>query len=147
MNNVDAAFRFLQEAYETALPNDIVMPFIELGKDMRTLVDLAADCPECPIPHPWLKSIRQRASAYSRNQALIISGHKKTHGIVGKIALSPRETVILHDLRDGLSRSEIAAKHTISINTVKLHINSMYNKLGARNRADMFRIAVENNIL
>jgi len=147
MNNTQAALRALQEAYEAAQPNGIVMPFIELGKDMRTLLGLAADCPECAIPSAWLKSIKQRASAYFRNQSLIISGHKKIHRIDNKIQLSPRETGILHDLHDGLSRSEIAAKRALSVNTVKLHINNIYNKLGARNRADIFRIAAEHNLV
>jgi len=147
MNDEKAALNVLQEAYETALPNGLVTPFIELGKDMRTLIDLAEGCQECTIPSPWLKNIQQRASAYFRNQTRIISIYNKVHGIDNKTLLSPRETVILHDLSDRLSRSEIAAKHALSINTVKQHINNIYNKLGACNRADMLRIAAEYKLV
>ena len=147
MNDQETALAALQEAYQLAQPNGIVTPFIELGKDMRTLLGLAAKRPDCAIPRSWLQSVRQKASAYSRGQARIISEYNKIHGIHSKITLSPRETIILHDLRDGLSRSEIAARRTLSVNTVKLHINSVYRKLGAHSRADVFRIVAENNIV
>jgi len=147
INDQQTAVSSLREAYQLALPHGIVMPFIESGKDMRALIDIASKCPDCAIPLSWLKSARQRASAYARNQAWIISEYNKTHGIHSKIALSPRETTILHDLRDGLSRAEIAAKRGLSVNTVKLHINRIYHKLGARNKADMFRIVSSDNNL
>jgi len=146
-NNTPAALSAVREAYETAQPNNIVMPFFELGKDMRGLIALAEKGPNCVLPRPWLHSIRHGAARYFRNQTLIISRYNKIHGINGKIILSPRENVILQDLHDGLSRKEIAAKRTLSVNTVKLHINSIYTKLGARNRADIFRMAADNNIL
>jgi len=147
INSRKTAVCLLQEAYQLALPDGIVSPFIELGKDMRTLVALTAKCSKCVIPLPWLKSIHQQAGAYARNQALIVSKYNKIHGIGSKITLSPREIAILHDLRDGLSRSETAAKRGLSLNTVKMHINNIYHKLGAQNRADMLRIVAENNIV
>ena len=145
INDRKTAIGLLQDAYQLALPDGIVSPFIELGQDMRMLVALAARCPECVIPLPWLKKMQQQAAAYSRNRAMIVSRYNKIHGIDNKIVLSPRETAILHDLRDGLSRSEIAAKRTLSVNTVKLHINNVYRKLGAHNKADMFRIVADDN--
>jgi len=48
---------------------------------------------------------------------------------------------------EGLSNSEIAAKLNLSINTVKMHVGGIYNKLGARNKADVFRIAAEHNFI
>ena len=147
MRNHDQALAVLHEAYETAQPNNLVIPFFELGKDMRALAALAEKCPDCALPQPWLHSIRQGASRYARNQALILSGYNRIHGARNDRTLSPKEAIILRDLCAGLSRAKIAAKHTLSINTVKLHINSIYSKLGARNRAEMFRIAAENNIL
>ena len=51
------------------------------------------------------------------------------------------------DLSHGLSRSEIAANRDLSINTVKMAINTIYSKLGARNLADLIRIAVERKII
>jgi len=147
MNDKNKAFNVLQEAYETAVPNNIVMPFIELGKDMQTLLGAAASNPDCKIPQTWLKSIKRMASAYSRNQALIISDYAKRNESGGKITLSPREREVLHEMYGGLSNMEIAAKYGLSINTVKTHISYIYSKLGARNKADIFRIAAEYNLL
>ena len=82
MNDQHAALRVLQKAHEMALPHGIVMPFIELGKDMRTLVAVAANDPKCAIPRPWLKNIKQRATVYFRNQSRITAEEKKTRGPV-----------------------------------------------------------------
>ena len=147
MKDKDTAFSILQEAYSIASPNEIVMPFIELGKDMRMLLFAAASDVSCKIPQAWLKSIKQKASAYSKNQLQIITEYRKTNNFESKIVLSPRETEILQNLCDGLSRSEIAAMYALSVNTIKVHINSIYEKLNARNRADIFRIAIEQDLL
>ena len=146
-DNKPAALSAVQEAHETAQPNNIVMPFFELGKDMRALIALAEKSPNCALPRPWLRTIRHGTARYFRNQTQIISRYNKIHGISGKITLSPRENVILEDLCGGLSRMEIAEKRTLSVNTVKLHINSIYTKLGARNRADIFRIVSDKNMM
>jgi LuxR family maltose regulon positive regulatory protein len=61
--------------------------------------------------------------------------------------LSPRETDILTDLSKGLSRAEIAASRSISINTVKMVINSIYSKLGAGSMADLIRVALERKLI
>ena len=147
MKDKESAFSVLQEAYEMASPNEIVIPFIELGKDMRVVLFAAANDDNCKIPQAWLKNLKQKASAYSKNQTQIVFEYKKINDVESKISLSPRETEILQNLCDGLSRSEIAAMYALSINTIKVHINSIYEKLNARNRADIFRIAIEQNLL
>jgi LuxR family maltose regulon positive regulatory protein len=48
----------------------------------------------------------------------------------------------LEGLAQGLTREEIARNLSISVNTVKSAVRSVYNKLGAVNRADAVRIAV-----
>jgi DNA-binding NarL/FixJ family response regulator len=49
-------------------------------------------------------------------------------------ALSEREREVLELLTSGLSNKEIAARLTISSNTVKFHLRTIYSKLGVRNR-------------
>jgi DNA-binding NarL/FixJ family response regulator len=49
-------------------------------------------------------------------------------------ALSEREREILDLLTSGMSNKEIAAHLTISSNTVKFHLRTIYSKLGVRNR-------------
>ncbi|MFC0582870.1 helix-turn-helix transcriptional regulator [Micrococcoides hystricis] len=55
--------------------------------------------------------------------------------------LTPREQAVLDLLRQGLSRTEIAAKTFRSENTVKAQIRSLYRKLDASNRDQALRRA------
>ena len=148
MKNEEQMFRVMQEAYDAARPNGIVIPFIELGNDMRMLIEAIEKEPaRHSIDNAWLKNIKQRAANYYKNQSFIISNYKRTNELGSKIVLSKRENEILHDLAEGLSRSEIAEKYDLSINTVKYHITGIYDKLGARNRSDIFRISAEYDLL
>ncbi|MCL2295281.1 MAG: LuxR C-terminal-related transcriptional regulator [Spirochaetes bacterium] len=165
------AFAALLEAYKAAEPNDIVMPFIELGKDMRTLTSAAAKeggaavaaAPNIAgteinphlnlrhtasaIPKAWLEKINRKAATYAKRQAHVVTEYKQVKHITDNIALSTRETEILLDLSHGLSRAEIAENHNLSINTVKMVINMIYSKAGAKNLADLIRIAVEKKLI
>jgi LuxR family maltose regulon positive regulatory protein len=49
---------------------------------------------------------------------------------------------VLLGLSQGMTREEIAGLASLSANTVKSITRSVYNKLGAVNRADAVRIAV-----
>ena len=147
MKDSATAFRILQEAYLLALPDGIEMPFIELGKDMHKLLLAAETAEGLDIRQSWLKSMKQKAAAYSRKLAAMISEQKKAVESDKAIALSPREIDILQHLTSGRSRAEIAEIYGLSVNTIKVHINSIYKKLNARNRADIYRIASELMLL
>ena len=49
-------------------------------------------------------------------------------------ALSKRESEVVSFLVDGASNREIAAHLNVSANTVKSHVNSIFNKFGVENR-------------
>jgi len=147
MKDKAGSFATLHEAYEAASPNDIVMPFIEMGKDMRTLTLTALRDADCPVPEPWLKSINQKSSVYARHQAMVISEYKRANDVNAGIGLTHRETEVLSDLYKGFSRSEIAANQGLSINTVRLIVNTIYEKLKARNLAELIRIAHEQKLI
>ena len=51
--------------------------------------------------------------------------------------VSPREFEVLKDMLEGLTNPLIAAKHSISLSTVKTHINHLFAKLEVRNRAEL----------
>ncbi len=141
------ALTALKRAYDEAVPNGIIMPFVELGKDMRTLVAAALREPECGIPAEWLAVIKRKAASFAKLQSLMISEYEKAHGHSNTITLSPRESKILKDLYSGLSRAEIASKQSLSVNTVNSAINSIFNKLGARSTVDAVRIAAEESLV
>ncbi|MCL1837459.1 MAG: LuxR C-terminal-related transcriptional regulator [Treponema sp.] len=147
MKDKAKAFAVLSEAYEAASPNDIVMPFIEMGKDMRTLTKSALKEYRGKIPEPWLENINRKSNTYAKRLAGVVTEYRQANRIADDIVFSPRETEILTDLCHGLSRADIAADRKLSPNTVKKVIANIYMKLGAKNLADLIRIALERKIV
>ncbi|MCL2175064.1 MAG: LuxR C-terminal-related transcriptional regulator [Treponema sp.] len=147
MKDKEKAYNALQEAYLTATPNNILTPFIELGKDMRTLTFFALKESNGKIPKSWLEDINRKSASYAKRLAHVITEYKQAFGLTHIPVISPRESEILSDLSQGLSRAEIAASRNLSINTVKMLINNVYMKLGAENLAEAIRIAAERKIV
>jgi DNA-binding NarL/FixJ family response regulator len=50
--------------------------------------------------------------------------------------LTPKETIILSLLANGLMYKEMAAMQQVNINTIKKHCKSIYKKLKVRNRTE-----------
>jgi len=147
MKNKEKAAASFEEAYNNANPNGIIMPFIEMGKDMRTLTTFALKNTKIKIPKKWLEDINRKSAAYAKRLSYIVTEYKKNFGHTNMGVISPRESEILADLSHGLSRLEIAESRGLSINTVKMLINSIYMKLGAENLAGAIRIATEKKII
>jgi LuxR family maltose regulon positive regulatory protein len=158
MKNKKDAFVALRAAYGDAAPNEIVMPFIEMGKDMRTLASAFMKEAAFPlgtafpletgnIPKSWLEEINRKSASYAKRRSHVIAEYAQVNRMPDSIAISPRESDILGDLSQGLSRAEIASSRGLSINTVKMVINSLYYKLGAQNLADLIRIATKRKMI
>ncbi len=142
-----AAFGALREAYEAASPNNIIVPFIECGKDMRRLAAAALNGAECGIPSQWLEKVRRKSSSFAKQLSIMLSSYKKTRGCDCGVNLSAREREILSDLYHGLSRTEVAEKRSLAVNTVNSAINNIFSKLGAHGVADAVRIAAEEKLV
>jgi LuxR family maltose regulon positive regulatory protein len=140
------AFAVFREAYKTASPNTLIMPFIELGKDMRTLTRVALQ-DKVKIPKLWLEEINRKSASYAKYQGYVIAEYRQAHGMESAIVFTPRELETITDLCHGLSRAEIAANRNISINTVKMVISNIYSKLGIKNLASLIHIASELKII
>jgi LuxR family maltose regulon positive regulatory protein len=114
---------------------------------MRALSNAALKDENCTIPKPWLEDIGRKASAFARRQSHMILEISTSGGDDDKIVLTNRETQVLMDLSQGLSRTEIAASQNISVNTVKMVINTIYDKLHASSLHDALRIAITRKII
>lgn len=57
--------------------------------------------------------------------------------------LSPKQVAVWRDLASGLSNQEIAARHGVSINTVKTHVRELFERIGVRNRTEAARMYAE----
>jgi DNA-binding CsgD family transcriptional regulator len=64
-----------------------------------------------------------------------------------EVSLSERELEVLTLLASGRTNSEIARTLFVAVGTVKSHVNNIYRKLDARNRAEAVTRARESNLL
>ena len=142
----DEAIAALTEAYFLAEPNDFIILFTRYAKDMRTLTDAAIKDSNCVIPKPWLENVNRKASAFAR-RLIYMNRQNNEANSEEKVNLSNRETKVLYDLVQGLSRSEIAASQNISVNTVKMVINSIYDKLRVTNLHEALHTAIVRNLV
>ena len=129
------------------MPNRLTAPFIEFGKDMRTLTAAAIRDSSCGIPIEWLENINRLASTYAKRQASMAAEFCARHRIEQGIYLSRREKEVFGELSHGLTRTEIAEKMGISPNTLKMVVNNLYTKIGAGNLAEAIRIGMEKNLI
>ena len=66
---------------------------------------------------------------------------------IGGPPLTNREREILALLADGLANKQIAARLGISTNTVKTHLELLFEKLGASTRAEAVAMGVKRGLL
>lgn len=62
-------------------------------------------------------------------------------------SLTPRELEVLGHVADGKTNQEIADALGISVKTVEAHRARVFKKLGAKNAAQVVRIAIRNGLI
>jgi len=124
-----AARHALQTALALAEPLDALRPFIQAGPHVRALL------------------IHQRGSfgtaGQFANQVLATGAGPQRQTAM----LSEREITVLALLPSMLTLEEIALDLTVSVNTVKSHIRSIYTKLGVSSRRLAVLAAHERGLL
>ncbi|MDR0649330.1 MAG: LuxR C-terminal-related transcriptional regulator [Synergistaceae bacterium] len=150
LGDTERALLLFRDAYEMARGNKIIAPFVESAGNMRRLAEAAKKYDKFEFDSGWLDDVSRKASTHAKRLTSLTSEydrHYDGHQTARYGKLSKRETEILNTLSLGLTRDEIAAASSLSINTVKSVIRSVYNKLGAINRADAVRIATSMRLL
>jgi len=61
--------------------------------------------------------------------------------------LTERELAVLGLVAEGLTNSEIAARLWIAESTARFHVSNILSKLGAHNRAEAVRLAIEHGLM
>ena len=141
----DDALSTLQRAVALAKPGGWIRPFIEAGTQI-------ADLLKTLFKHKndiyYLKQILA-AFENGKNHNMPISHHSsispKTQSLVEP--LTNREVEILHFLAQRLQNKEIAEKLFISSQTVKTHLQNIYQKLNVSNRRMAVSKALDLNFL
>jgi DNA-binding NarL/FixJ family response regulator len=63
------------------------------------------------------------------------------------LSLTRREQTILDMLAHGMRNREISEELEITERTVKFHVSSLFTKLGAGNRTEAVRLAMERGLV
>ena len=147
LKDQEAAFEAMRQAYELAAPNRLYMIFVELGNHMRTLAAAAQKAGGSGVPDAWLEEMQKKAATYAKRVGQVRSQYRQAEGLEDGVQLTPKEKNLLEDLSNGLSRAESATARGISINTVKMMLQYVYEKLGAENSMDAVRIASAKGLL
>ena len=84
--------------------------------------------------------------AHETEDSLVPAEPTRGNAVVGTV-LTKREREILALLADGLANKQIAARLGISKNTVKTHLELMFDKLGVSSRAEAVATGVRRGLL
>jgi DNA-binding NarL/FixJ family response regulator len=64
-----------------------------------------------------------------------------------KFRLTPRERQVVAAVVDGLTNKDIARRFTLSEDTIKHHLSSIFDKVGVSNRLELALAAIEHGLL
>lgn len=85
--------------------------------------------------------------AYAEDRDSVAPGARTRSEAVAETILTNREREILALLADGLGNKQIAARLGISKNTVKTHLELLFEKLGVSSRAEAVATGVKRGLL
>ena len=75
-------------------------------------------------------------------ETLLPAGSEAPRASVASPSLTAREIEVLRALADGLGNKQIAARLAISEHTVKFHVASIFEKLGAASRTEAVTMGI-----
>jgi LuxR family maltose regulon positive regulatory protein len=145
LGNQHAARRSAEHALALAEPDRLVLPFAITGA-----TDLLRALPRQQSAHAALLTDILAALAgppAAGGQLPAVAVAAPVAGRAGEADLSPGELRVLRYLPTNLSRAEIAAELSVSVNTISAHIRSVYAKLQVGDRSAAVRRGRELRLL
>jgi LuxR family maltose regulon positive regulatory protein len=101
-----------------------------------------------PAEHrPALLALADRIGAHPSALARLRELPAPFRATGARVALTRREAQVLEQLRTGASQADIARALSVSTNTVKSQVRSLYRKLGASQRDEALRAAYLQGLL
>jgi len=120
--------------------DDVLFRALETG--------VSAFVPKTAPVQELLAAIRHAAVAASSFTATGLAlALSRRNSVRAQLALSARESEVLHLLHDGLSIPAIANTMFISQSTAKTYVSRLYEKLGAGNRAQALMTALRQGLI
>lgn len=95
-------------------------------------------------PHDLVQCIRD---VYSGKTAVAPAVAAKLANRLTRVQLTSRELEVLKLIADGLANKEIGARLHIVESTVKLHVNTLFEKLGVASRTEAMRVGLERGLI
>jgi LuxR family maltose regulon positive regulatory protein len=129
--------RSMLAAIEDAAPRGAGRPFYDIGP-----AALAA-LRRTRVNDPALVTFVDETLAAARH----VDGLRRVPTPTAAPQLTRREREVLRDLPTLLTAQEIAARHGVSVNTVRTHVRTLYRKLGVTNRREAVRTAQRTGLL
>lgn len=132
----------LSRAVDAAQPEGYVLPFLREGSAIGVLLHKLLYDPKTNLA--TAPSQREKAAFCRRLLEAQQARCPRREMVDGsqEARLSEREKQILELLRQGKSNKDIADSLFISLNTVKKHVQNIYEKTGAHDRAEASQVGV-----
>lgn len=135
LNGINEGVTALEHALAEAQADDIILPFAENAPHILSMLRVAATN---DLRNEYIKKVVFYCEQY-------MDGLKNSQP--NKSLLSQRELEVLSLAAEGLKREEIAARLLLSQNTVKTHLQNIYQKLEASGKTAAIKIAQLNGLI
>jgi len=121
--------------WSDALPLELVFKTLEFG--VRGIIQRTS------LPEQITDSLRRVASG---EMQIGFGASRDVPSPRKQVSLTPREREIVGRLRQGLRNKQIAAEMNITEGTVKIYLFRLFHKLGVRNRFELARCGVPDQM-
>ncbi len=128
LKRTDDCHAALKTALDTAMPDDMLMPFVENTKALIPILDVLGRENKYQV---FIKKIKDIYEMYNQSVQKIIIENFNAY----QPQLTGREKQIAMLVLEGLNNKEIAGQLFISPNTVKLELKNIFRKLNISSRA------------